>query len=521
VPAWLSSLRMATTNWQLAKQNPGFTKITHLLGMCVAMGLCEMTSFGFTANTMKQFASATSKVQYTSFDLVDAALSTFTYFMECGYLCFVHKSVRPLLYGDMDTQRFHDLYAKCMINIDYHKSGNLLSFAGITENDFAKDLADCLELSQSLARLSAGSFEKAAFLRYRDKINSWLAIFNQTRMSGGLRVAPYTVGIFGGTAVGKSSLANIIMVDILKFNGFDANDDRLVTINEADKYDSNMRSSMTGVFIDDLGNTKEKFVQEAPTAKLIRYCNNVKNYAVMADIEQKGKVAIEPKCVVITKNVKDSRATVYSNEPTSITRREHITLTVTVKEEFCTNDMMDPAKIMLSPESEKVIPDLWWITVERTKPEKSMVQGRSPYIGWELVDGMQKVTVHQLIAWLHVNTPKHFSQQQKIVHNSANLSSRMIYCKTCKMPNCERCPEDEMDKQAGVTTASTRCCKYDNVEHTWHTRNHGFFRKVLHSVAHVCAVYASTYGVGSCSALGDIGNYVVQSRKYAFTRTIA
>lgn len=459
-PRWLLALRSATMNWQLARRNPGFAKVTQLLSICVAMGLCEMTAFGFDLGKLKVFANSSAKVQYSSMDLVEASLSTFTYFMECGYLCFTTKSIRPLLYGDLDTQRFHDLYSKCMINIDYHKSGNLLSFAGITENDFAKDLADCLELSQSLARLSAGSFEKAAFLRYRDKITGWLATFNQSRMSGGLRVAPYTIGIFGRTAVGKSTLANILMVDVLKFNGFDASDDRLVTINEADKYDSNMRSSITGVFIDDLGNTKEKFVPESPTAKLIRYCNNVKNYAVMADIEQKGKVAIEPKCVIITKNVKDSRATVYSNEPTSITRREHITLTVELKEEFQTHGMLDPHKIAMSSENDKLIPDIWSITVEKTKPIRSRIEGNPPHIGWETVDGLENISVFRLIEWLHVNTPKHFVHQEKVVRNSGNLAQRMIYCPVCKMPTCTKCKiieeEVKLTDQAGLSVQAVK-----------------------------------------------------------------
>nr|UNY42070.1 MAG: polyprotein 1 [Picornavirales sp.] len=433
-PSWLTKLRDANMNWALIRNNPAFSKITKLLSICVALGLCEITLCGFDMSSMDMFAKSASKTQYGAADLISAAMSTFVHFMECGYLCFATRSWKPLLYGDLDTQRFNDLYQKCMLNIEYHRCGNLFNFSGLHEVDFAKDLDECLRLSENLSRLSVGSYEKASFLRYRDKIVGWKADFEQSRMTGGLRVAPYTIGIFGQTAVGKSSLANILMVYVLKSNGFDASDDRLVTINEADKYDSNMRSSVTGVFIDDLGNTKEKYVTEAPTAKLIRYCNNVKNYAVMASVEQKGKVAIEPKVVVITKNVKDSCATVYSNEPTSITRREHITLTVTVRPEFATGDMLDPVKVQRMNLHTDPIPDLWLITVERTKLIKSAVLGRSPAIGWEIVDNMVDVSVYTLIRWLKSNTAKYYNSQNALVAVSGKLSEKMTLCQYCSLP---------------------------------------------------------------------------------------
>lgn len=441
-PSWLKALREAGMNWNLIKNNPGFGKILKLVSICVSLGLCELTFCGFSAERMQQFARGARKVQYNSLDLVDAAMSTFVYFMECGYLCFTTRSIKPLFYGDMDVQRFNALYQECMLNIEYHKCGNLLSFANKHDVDFSKDLEECMTLAENLSRLSVSSYEKTAFLRYRDKITGWKAEFEQSRMRGGLRIAPYTIGVFGRTAVGKSSLANILMVYVLKINGFDAKAERLVTINEDDKYDSNMTSSVTGVFIDDLGNTKAQFVTEAPTAKLIRYCNNVKNYAVMASVEQKGKVAIEPKCVLITKNIKDSCATVYSNEPTSITRREHITITVKVRDKFATNGMLDPELVQKHGLHTEPVPDLWDLTVEKTVLVKPAVVGAPPGIGWQVVDNMQDVSIYVLLKWLRKNTEKYFASQEALVKVSGNLSEKMVLCPHCKLiTRCCRCKQ--------------------------------------------------------------------------------
>ena len=457
-PTWLRILRDSQMNWNLIRNNPGFVKVSKLIAVCVGLGLCDLTNLGFGKESMSKFVESAKKAHYTAPDLLSAVMSTFVHFMECGYLCFTTGSMKPFMYGDMDTQRFNELYQTCMLNIEYHKCGNLYSFSGLSDADFAKQLDDCHDLAEKLSRLSAGSFERAALLRYRDKIVSWKAEFNQTRMSGGLRVAPYTIGVFGGTAVGKSTLANILMVYVLKANGFDASDERLVTINESDKYDSNMRSSVTGVFIDDLGNTKAQFVNEAPTTKLIRYCNNVKNYAVMAGVEQKGKVAIEPKVVMITKNVKDSCATVYSNEPTSITRREHITLTVTVRDEFAENGRLDPKKVRAAGLGTDPIPDLWEICVQRSTLVMPTVPGKPPSIGWETIDNMDGISIYRLIEWLRSETRDYFQCQHELVEVSGNLSNKIDLCGECSLPmricKCKSKSGQGMDTQAGNTIGS-------------------------------------------------------------------
>jgi hypothetical protein len=79
----------------------------------------------------------------------------------------------------------------------------------------------------------------------------------------------------------------------------------------------------------------------------------------MAEADMKGKVSVEPKVVIGTKNVKDTCATVYSNEPASITRRDRITLTVKVKPEFAVHDMLNEDKVKAAfPNGAPLIPFL-------------------------------------------------------------------------------------------------------------------------------------------------------------------
>nr|URG14688.1 MAG: RNA dependent RNA polymerase [Picornaviridae sp.] len=461
-PSWLRVLRDANTKWQLVRVNPAFEKVSKLVSICVALGICEITAFGFDLSSLSMFAESSKKVQYTATDLVGAALSTFVHFMETGYLCFETGSLKPLFYGNLDTQRFQELYQRCTMNMSYHSCGNLQKFGNIEDETFAYELEECLEMANNLSKLSVGSFERAMFLKYRDKVLSWIAEFNQSRVFGGMRVAPYTIGLFGRTAVGKSSLAHILMVYTLGVNGYNNQPEQIVTVNESDKYDSNIRSSVTGIHLDDIGNTKADFVQEATTDKIIRFCNNVPTQAVKADLAQKGKVAISPKVVVITKNVKDSCATVYSNEPTSITRRENITITVSVKSQFQTNNMLDPEKVAQNViEEERHLPSLWELKVEQSYPIASTVEGRAPSIGWRVVDGMEKANLADVLRWIKNDSAQYFKNQRSLIDNSCKLHEKLELCSTCSMPvsMCEcNIPDspyyvqkEKLDDQAGYT----------------------------------------------------------------------
>lgn len=443
-PSWLLLLKDLQKNWSLAIRNEGFKKISHVLSLCLALGLCDSADLDFSIGGIKAFSISAFAKHVSAVELVDAVFETIVFFTEGGYTCFERGSIDPLLYGNMENEEFEKAYSKCHRCNEYARCGNLEKYEEMSENDYEALLAQCIEKAQMLKTTCKGVVEKNILSRKVDTLRQWQATFRQTRVQGGLREAPYSIGVYGGTAVGKSSIANILMVTTLLHNNHEASDDRIVTLNEADKFMSNVRSYTNGVLIDDIGNTKADFVERAPTSLMVQLVNNVRMYANMAEADMKGKVALEPKVVIATKNVKDTCATVYSNEPASITRRDRITLTCKVKPEYAVHDMLNDDKVRAAfPNGPPSIPDLWNITVEKSFPVRNEVKGRAATVGWEIVEfhgkPLKDIGLPELIRWIGQDSAKFYTSQKELVAKSNNLDKQLRLCPKCHFPVPDVC----------------------------------------------------------------------------------
>jgi hypothetical protein len=452
-PKWLRLLLDCQQNWSLLYRNPGAEKISNVLSLCLALGLCDSANLKFEIAGMKLFSIGAAPKHKNAIALIDAVFDTIVYFAEGGYMCFKRGSIKPLLYGGVAEEEFEENYLKAMRCSDLARSGNLESVEKMSENDYDVLLSRTIEQAKTLKSCARGAMEKNLLQRKIELLQMWNTQFQQYRVQGGLRIAPYSIGIFGGTSVGKSTIANILMVTTLLHNGYAATDDRLITLNEADKFWSNYRSYMNGILLDDPGNTKAAFVERPPTQLKLQIVNNVRLYANMAEADMKGKVSVEPKVYIETKNVKDTCAHVYSNEPASITRRDHITLTCTVKPQFATFDMLDSDKVEAYYKRRggvPLIPDLWNIKVERSYPIPDP-NGGAASVGWKVLrwNGMymEDISLATLIRFIGIHSAKYFANQKEVVENNSNLANKLVICPKCRHPTPDVCtckkPEDK------------------------------------------------------------------------------
>jgi len=470
-PKWLEVLKNSKDNWKLVTQNEGFENLSRILSLCVALGLCDSDKLNFSVSGVKLFSIAALKRHATAPELLDAVFDTVVYFVEGGWRCFEEKSMRPILRGNYDIAELEDLILKCEAYQDYARNGNLEKYCNMTENDYDAMLCTAASAINTQLLIVKNPFVKKLLGAKKEKIMSIKVEFMQSRISGGLRESPYCVGVYGGSSVGKSSLALIIMKSLLSGNGFNHEDDRLCYLNDSDKFMSNWRSYINGVFIDDIGNTKADFVEKAPTERIIQIVNNVKSYAEMAEANMKGKIAIEPKMLVTTKNVKDNGASVYSNEPVSITRREKVIITARVKKEFRIGTFLDEDKVFAHYNGNvPLVPDLWELTLQYSYGIDNVVEGAPAIVAYETIihDGkdMENVDIFEALRCLTVRSRKHFRNQKQLVDSANDFDAQVTLCPRCKamteacVCECRTSLDDKLVFENGVCKTCTLkpCC---------------------------------------------------------------
>jgi hypothetical protein len=404
--------------------------------MLAALGLCELSRFNVDFNGVRIFSIGAYSKHVNAPDLISALLDTIVYFAEGAYKFFESGDFNAFLYTDTDAMQFDENYFKICEMSNFVRCGNLAKFGDgqMTEKEYDLLLVKTIESGQAILRGLTGP-EKTIMSTKFEKLRKLRADFVQFRTSGQLRMAPFGLYIHGASAVGKSYVSALLMRLLLKMNNFDCSDERLMTLNPSDKFMSNAKSFVNGIFLDDVGNTKPDFCEEAFTQRMIDLINNIPYYANMAELDQKGKLALEPNVVVMTSNLMlDRLARIYSHDVMSIIRRCNIHLTVFVKPEYCIHGNQLNSEKVRNDFGDDPYPDVWefeCFIADNTDDPKGELK--------KLFD--HRISLAEVIALLQEHSARHFANQAVVVENSRNLNEKLQICDMCSLPTpmCKCC----------------------------------------------------------------------------------
>lgn len=456
-PAWLDAMTNSLTDWKLLISNPAFKKVSRVISLLVTLGCVESTSINLGG--LELFSVKAQERQVNAIDLVDAVVETVVFFAEGAYQCFVKGSLKPLLFSKSEICEIEELYLEKLNEWEHVRNGNLKKFCNKDESEFDLELGELVQKLKVLYQtLPSGAEKKIVQLKW-EKLSAVETEFTASRVRGGLRKVPFCFKVYGKSSVGKSSFTDYVMTAVLRTGGFPCDDDHICTLNPDDKHMSNYRSYITGIKIDDYGNTKLDFVDVSPTDWLIKIVNNIRTYAVMADLANKGKITIEPACLSITTNVEDLHAGKLSYESVSIARRAHCHIDLKVKPEFCKVDefgtrthMLDSSKVFAKYGDSNEIQDIWNITVRAIVIDAEMNTFHFENIP-ELVD----IDIHKFLAYVIKKSKAHFDEQEALVNKCSSMSERLPWCGRCNTFSqyCECCADEEdCDPQFGERLAT-------------------------------------------------------------------
>ena len=457
-PQWLNLVRNIRENWTLCKGNKLFGHFSKLLGLVVALGLCKASDVTFDLGKFRTFEPDLKVVHGSATDIADAALNTVTFFVESMYMCFKHRSFRPLLLGNQQAVEMDEEYVNVLSFWTLVKTGNLEKVQGISDQEFDRRLENITNEIKNLMTTKS-SFEKKLL---SDKYNKLVDIRNDyttLKISSGVRRRPFAIELFGESSQGKTTVGDQIVDALFASAELPLGKEYRASYNPSDKFMSNWSTDKLAMFVDDMANDKSKFVERPPTRVVIDLCNNQPYYANMAELDKKGKVFVEPEVVIVSTNVLDLDAYTYSNCPYSIQRRMDIVIEVKAKKAvqrkaangtYCGLDSTLAKDYNDTRNGDKTFDDLWDLTLKRAvKPQKMSTTATYEVISWN-GKKMKDVSFEMVLNYLIEKFHAHRAEQFEMLTRNADRTTEFQLCGVdgCKqIKNC--CLKHKHDKQFG------------------------------------------------------------------------
>jgi hypothetical protein len=459
---WLSKIPDLRENWDTIRNAPIFGKISALISVAASIGLCSVTNLKWSVQGIDLFRVGTVSKHSTAIDLVGAVLDTVVYFIEGGYECFKQKSFSPLLFSNNDGRTLDDLYFPLLELHEHAMVFNLhekkVTIKGelktINDIEYSQLLDEALELAERLFKSARGTWQQGYLEKRIDVLRKNRAAYQAKRIDGSMRFAPFTVYVWGDSGRGKTTIAQVVMADCLAASGVDPDTKNTAIIKESDKFDSTLKGHTTGIFFDDLGNTKTDFLDKAPTERIVDINNNMITYANKADLHEKGKIEIRPRVFIITSNAPLAQhANAGSICPYSIVRRADVHLEVAVKKEFALQDgRLDSAKALEVFPGDSLVNDIWDIHIYTPLEKKD--GGDNSHL--RHIDGVTENkprTIDQTLRFLTTKCKKHFENQRQLIKKGEGLVASRKYCPECNLAHnlceCEAIPELEFCSGVG------------------------------------------------------------------------
>jgi hypothetical protein len=432
-------------NWKLAYKNEAFSSIVALVSTFLAIFYSADKKWSISLGSFSMFIFDAKHSCKGATSLVDALLKVSTFVIGGLKKYLTNGSYSGFLYSDDQLGELDMTVSTLQAQFKYVKPGNLGKFTGLDENTFDQELQRAISSGEKLVLLYDGPTKKFVMDKVR-MLRQLHCDFIQTRAAGGLRIAPFAYLIAGSTGLGKSSVNEILMRYILASNGFNHQDQFIVTLNSQDKYYSTYRSYINGVIFDDFANVNKEFVEESPCDTLLKFINNIPFYLNMAELELKGTVVAEPKVVGVTTNVNDIDSTTYSNQPSSIMRRLKVHIYAKVKPEFQKEGTIeiDPSKVQAKFGNTVLAPDIWTFSVYVVRvvatPRPPKLDDKEvhlhrddnwhmEFVQWNGRD-MKDATINELLLYIKEASAIHFKEQHALIERS-KLFSGEIVCREC------------------------------------------------------------------------------------------
>ncbi len=430
-----------------------FKKFKEFLIRCIALGVVDRDNLPFNDFVFSSFVKEASKKQYSNnVGMIYMTLDLTLYVCEVGYACLKTNSLEPLKIGSTSVDKW---VSKALL---LKRQSTVLTNPvphGFTLPEFYAELDDTIERGKSLVRFTSkrdrSQLNFLGGLLFELEVLKTERITHRAACSG--RLAPFSMLVYGTSGVAKSLFVQILYKHFGKTVDLPIDDHFKFTVNSLANFWDNFESYKWCLHLDDIAaiNPNASNGVDPSLEAIIQAVNNVCFVPDQAAIEKKGKTPFMGDLVLATTNTKMLNTYHYFSYPIAVLRRFKFVITVRVKDEYSSDNMLDPTKL---PPLDGEYPNYWNIKVERFVANGHL--------------GMAKEVrsfgdINEFLAWYSREIVLFRSQQQDAVMCDVSLNDITI-CKTCfKSTRLCLCYEEQSftrDVASSVVLNSVQNCNF-------------------------------------------------------------
>lgn len=267
----------------------------------------------------------------------------------------------------------------------------------------------------------------ARYLKTYELYTKFVGSFAATQ----LRRTPFCIFITGKSKIGKSGFMHMNHNIYADLHGKDKNILPYVR-QPGDKHWDAFKVNHWSLMFDDVCAFNPNAVVGVDVfhGDSLHVLNTIPKMAESAALEDKGTRPILADLVQVSSNVKDLHAAHYFTDTAAVIRRLQYRVTLTLKDEFKTNDgFLDPIKV---PDSDGYA-DLWWIQIEKAVTVPIEGQKDSEKGSWYTIPGGAKMELWQYLQWFKKASTEHILCEEKFLRSMAKLRATTA-CQACKLP---------------------------------------------------------------------------------------
>lgn len=411
---------------------PIFTKLYKFGMYALSLSIFEKMGVTFSAcNYSKLEAEAIKRKFVLGPDFIHCLLDTIVFLCERGAQCMKTGSLDPLYHSQTSYQ---DWFDKCM---ELKRQSNFLNFPephGIGTHEFIMEVRDQIDKGDSIYKHASklSNMDKKLVGGVLNDMKMLLANETTKRAAQKERKAPFSVLLYGGSSIGKSTLTSMLFYQYGKVFNLRTASEYKYTRNAIDPFWSGFNSSQWCVILDDIAFMNPGTAPQGdPTVmEMLQVVNNVPFVPNQAELSDKGRTPMRAELVIATTNCEDINAFHYFQTPLAARRRLPYVIDVKVKPE-CAKDecMLDATKVQTI---DGQWPNYWQYHVKRVIPQGTSRKGQGAKL--ETVKIFEET--NEFLAWFSQSAKNHESVQTKVSGADENMSNISI-CSECYYPTPE------------------------------------------------------------------------------------